>query len=107
MFSCSYIQHQVWADRLFQRDGTQYVSTENMTTELLQSLLQLHSSSSPSGVADSTGSIEILVERTETEEHVDISSLSNYVVGHSGDIFSKGLYWSMDKALDGVVSYPL
>lgn len=76
-----------------------------MTTETLQSLLQLHTSST-SSVVDHTRSIDILVQRTEIEESCidSSSSLSNYVIGHSGDIFSKGLYWSMDVALDGAAS---
>lgn len=92
-------------DRRFLREGVQYISTENMTTETLQSLLQQHTASYASG-SDGTRPIDILVQRTDNEEFcTDSSSLSNYVIGHTGDIFSKGLYWSMDVALDRAASH--
>lgn len=83
---------------MFERDGEWFASTEHMEASTLQTLLKL--------CASSTSSVELLVERDMSDERDDDSrrdSLSAYVQSHAGDIFSKGMHWSMDEAIKGII----
>ena len=86
------LQHRTWAEHVFEKDGAWFVSTERMGAESLRALLKL--------CAKSSGSVDLLIERDEVAGG---DSLSAYVQGHAGDIFSKGMYWSMDEAIGGII----
>lgn len=84
---------------MFERDGAWFVSTERMGADTLRALLKLCA-------ASSCGSVDLLIERSNGVDDNDdfhSESLSAYVQRHAGDIFSKGMHWSMDEAIGGII----